>query len=167
SATTTANITAKTLTATVTAANKVFDGTTTATVTGCTLSGVIGGDVVTCAWGPATFDTPNAGTGKLVTVTGLTRGGAASGNYTLASTTATTTATITAPADTTPPTVPGNLTATAPGATQVALTWTASTDNVGVTGYQVERCTGASCSTFVQVLTTSTPGATDTGLTPA
>ena len=167
SATTTATISAKVLTATVTAANKVFDGTTTATVTGCTLNGVVAGDVVTCAWGPATFDTAAVGTGKLVTVTGLTLGGAAAGNYTLASPTATTTAAITAAADATPPTVPGNLTATAAGGTQVTLAWTASTDNVAVTGYQVERCTGASCSTFVQVLTTSSAGGTDTGLTPA
>ena len=151
----------------MTAASKVFDGTTTATVTGCTLNGVIAGDVVTCAWGPATFDTAAVGTGKLVTVTGLTLGGAAAGNYTLASPTATTTAAITAAADATPPTVPGNLTATAAGGTQVTLAWTASTDNVAVTGYQVERCTGASCSTFVQVLTTSSAGGTDTGLTPA
>ena len=31
------------------------------------------------------------------------------------------------------------------------LAWTASTDNVGVTGYRVERCQGAGCSNFVQV----------------
>ena len=29
--------------------------------------------------------------------------------------------------------------------------WTASTDNVGVTGYRVERCQGAGCTTFAQV----------------
>ena len=63
--------------------------------------------------------------------------------------------------------MPGSLTATPAGATQVTLAWTAATDNVAVTGYQVERCTGVSCSTFVQVLTTSSPGATDTGLTGA
>ncbi|MFZ0158789.1 MAG: fibronectin type III domain-containing protein, partial [Kineosporiaceae bacterium] len=41
--------------------------------------------------------------------------------------------------DTTPPTAPGALTATATSATSVALTWTASTDAVGVTGYTVRR----------------------------
>ena len=46
-------------------------------------------------------------------------------------------------ADTTAPTAPGSLTATAPTSTQVNLSWTAATDNVGVTGYRVERCQGA------------------------
>jgi len=41
--------------------------------------------------------------------------------------------------DTQPPTVPTNLVATAVGPTRVNLTWTASTDNVGVTGYKVYR----------------------------
>jgi hypothetical protein len=36
--------------------------------------------------------------------------------------------------DTTPPTAPSNLTATAVGSSQVNLSWTAATDNVGVTG---------------------------------
>ena len=31
------------------------------------------------------------------------------------------------------------------------LSWTASTDNMGVTGYQVERCQGAGCSSFSQI----------------
>lgn len=43
-----------------------------------------------------------------------------------------------AAADTTPPTVPTGLTAT-PGNAQVALSWTASTDAVGVTSYKVRR----------------------------
>lgn len=42
------------------------------------------------------------------------------------------------PADTSPPTVPLALAAT-PGNAQVSLTWTPSTDNVGVTGYRVYR----------------------------
>ncbi|MDQ1744018.1 MAG: acid phosphatase type 7 [Pseudonocardiales bacterium] len=41
--------------------------------------------------------------------------------------------------DTAPPTAPGNLSATATGSTSVQLGWTASTDNVGVTGYQIFR----------------------------
>jgi hypothetical protein len=41
--------------------------------------------------------------------------------------------------DTTPPTVPTNLTAVAAGPTQVNLTWGASTDNVGVAGYDIYR----------------------------
>jgi len=54
------------------------------------------------------------------------------------------TANITTPAaaDTTPPSVPANLQATAPTPTQVQLTWAASTDNAGgsgVAGYRVYR----------------------------
>jgi len=41
--------------------------------------------------------------------------------------------------DTTPPTAPTGLTATAISSSQINLTWTASTDNVGVTGYNVFR----------------------------
>jgi purple acid phosphatase-like protein/calcineurin-like phosphoesterase family protein len=41
--------------------------------------------------------------------------------------------------DTTPPTAPGTLTATATGPTSVQLNWAASSDNVGVTGYQIFR----------------------------
>jgi chitodextrinase len=36
--------------------------------------------------------------------------------------------------DTTPPTAPTNLAATAASSSQINLSWTASTDNVGVTG---------------------------------
>ncbi|MWV45990.1 glycosyl hydrolase [Paenibacillus sp. HJL G12] len=39
--------------------------------------------------------------------------------------------------DTTPPTVPANLAYTEPSSGQIKLTWTASTDNVGVTGYDI------------------------------
>jgi acid phosphatase type 7 len=42
-------------------------------------------------------------------------------------------------ADTTPPTAPSSLTATAVSSTKVNLSWTASTDNVGVTGYRINR----------------------------
>ena len=43
--------------------------------------------------------------------------------------------------------------------------WTAATDNVGVTGYQVERCQGTGCSTFVQLATPTTNSYSDAGLT--
>lgn len=39
--------------------------------------------------------------------------------------------------DTTPPTVPSNVTATAVSSTSISVSWTASTDNVGVAGYDV------------------------------
>src|SRR6202035_5171875 len=69
-------------------------------------------------------------------------------------------------ADTTPPTAPSGLGATAASATQINLTWTASTDNVGVTGYLIERCQGAGCATFAQIAAPGT-GTTysDMGLT--
>jgi len=43
----------------------------------------------------------------------------------------------TAPADTIPPAVPSGLAGTAVSNTQINLTWKASTDNIGVKGYQV------------------------------
>lgn len=67
--------------------------------------------------------------------------------------------------DTTPPSAPTNLTTTVVSPAQINLSWTASTDNVGVTGYKVERCQGNSCTSFAQI---ATPGGTtynDTGLT--
>src|SRR5262249_18576639 len=48
--------------------------------------------------------------------------------------------------DTVAPFAPTGLAATLASATQISLSWTAPTDNVGVTGYQVDRCTGATCS---------------------
>jgi chitodextrinase len=68
-------------------------------------------------------------------------------------------------ADTTPPTPPTNLTATAASTTQINLSWTASTDNVGVTGYKVERCSGTGCVNFAQIATPTTITFNDTGLT--
>lgn len=44
-----------------------------------------------------------------------------------------------AAADTTPPTVPGNVRASAVSSTSIGLTWSGSTDNVGVTAYDVKR----------------------------
>ncbi|MBI2679792.1 MAG: hypothetical protein HYX25_02150 [Candidatus Solibacter usitatus] len=43
------------------------------------------------------------------------------------------------PPDTTPPTTPGNVSATAVSTTQINVTWSASFDLVGVTGYNVYR----------------------------
>jgi chitodextrinase len=56
------------------------------------------------------------------------------------------------------------LAATAVSATQINLTWNASTDNVGVTGYQIDRCQGTGCTTFAQIATSSVTGFSDTGL---
>ncbi len=66
--------------------------------------------------------------------------------------------------DTTPPSAPANVVASAVGPAQVNVSWTASTDNVGVTGYRVERCQGAGCTGFAQVGTPSGTSFSDTGL---
>ena len=57
------------------------------------------------------------------------------------------------------------MTATAASASQINLAWTASTDNVGVTGYLVERCSGAGCTNFAQIGTPTSTSFSDTGLT--
>jgi len=48
-------------------------------------------------------------------------------------------ATTSAPADIIAPSTPGGLTASAVSSSQISLSWTASTDDVGVTGYRVYR----------------------------
>lgn len=70
-------------------------------------------------------------------------------------------------ADTTPPSAPSNLSALAPSASQINLVWTASTDNVGVAGYNVERCQGGTCTSFLQIATTTVASYADSGLTPS
>ena len=77
--------------------------------------------------------------------------------------TATLTVTYTPP-DTTAPTAPGTVTATATGSSQISLSWSASTDNVGVTGYRVERCQGVGCSSFTQIATSPGTSYGDSGL---
>jgi gliding motility-associated-like protein len=86
--TTTANITGIILTVTgVTANNKVYDGTTAATLnTGsASLVGIIGGDIVTLVSTGATgtFANKNVGTGKTVSTSGFALGGSDAGKYTL------------------------------------------------------------------------------------
>jgi fibronectin type 3 domain-containing protein len=63
-------------------------------------------------------------------------------------------------ADVTPPSVPTGLTATGASATVIDITWTASTDNVGVSGYKVFRDGGA---TEIATVSTGT-SFSDTGL---
>ena len=87
----------------------------------------------------------------------------AAGNNSAYSNTAS--ATTSAAADTTPPSAPSNLTSTAASSSQINLAWTASTDNVGVAGYKVERCSGAACANFVQIATPTATTFNDTGLT--
>src|SRR6266545_3576027 len=84
------------VTASATASNKTYDGSATATITSCTLSGVLAGDSanVSCSAASASFSDTNAGDGKAVTASGIALSGNTSGNYALSSTTATTTANI-------------------------------------------------------------------------
>src|SRR5262249_47402897 len=63
----------------------------------------------------------------------------------------TSSATTSTPADTQPPTAPASLTATAVSAVKINLAWVAATDDVGVTSYLVERCSGIGCSDFAQI----------------
>ena len=82
---TTANITAKTLTATASASNKVYDGNTTASVT-LTFTGLVGSETLGQSVG-ATFADQNVDTGIVVTVNSITlsdgdNGGLAD-NYTI------------------------------------------------------------------------------------
>src|SRR5207245_60496 len=88
SATTIADIAAKALTVSgLTANNKVYDGTTVATfnVASAAVVGAASGDDVTLNSGSAAgaFANANVGTAKPVTMSGLTLGGTAAGNYSL------------------------------------------------------------------------------------
>jgi uncharacterized repeat protein (TIGR03806 family) len=65
-------------------------------------------------------------------------------------------------ADTTPPSVPANVTAVAQSATEILVSWSASTDVSGISGYRVYRNGAAT-----PVATVSATNYTDTGLTAA
>lgn len=64
------------------------------------------------------------------------------------------------PPDTTPPSTPAGVTATAVSSSQVNLSWTAATDNVGVTGYKVMR-------NGTQIGASSTTGFSDGTVVPS
>ena len=76
-----ANITPKplTITGTPSASNKVYDGTTIATISGITVNGLVSGDAASMV---GTFGTPNVGTGLNVSV-GLTGKDAANYSYSM------------------------------------------------------------------------------------
>ena len=71
-----------------------------------------------------------------------------------------------ATADDQAPTTPSSPSVTPVSATQVSLSWTASTDNVGVDYYNIFRCTGICTPTSIIGTTTQT-SYTDANLTPA
>ncbi len=106
----------------LTVTSKVYDGTTSASVTGtATLSGVVAGDVANVAVtnGSVSFNTASVANGKSTTSSGFTLAGSAAANYTL-----------------TQPTLTGNIT---------VATLTITADNVNKTYGQT--LTGASGST--------------------
>jgi hypothetical protein len=70
-------------------------------------------------------------------------------------------------ADTAPPTQPGSPKATPVSSSRIDLSWLASADNVGVTGYRLERCQGPSCTSFAQVATPAASPYSDIGLSAA
>lgn len=137
----TADINPKTITATgVTAANKVYNGTTVATVSGGTLSGVVPADAANVSISTTgTFASANVGTGIAVTVA-LT--GSAASNYMLTQPVVTADITIASQTITFNP-LPGlnlggatvNLNSYASASSGLALTYTSSnTDVVSVSG---------------------------------
>jgi len=111
-------------------------------------------------WNPLSSNsTWRPGTGYqlvlFLTLDGTTLSTARSNSFTLKAPTSTPTS------DTQAPTVPTNLTATAVSATQINLSWTAATDNIGVTGYRILR-NGAEINRVAAVVTYQ-----DASLTPS
>jgi fibronectin type 3 domain-containing protein len=68
-------------------------------------------------------------------------------------------------ADSTPPTAPIGLTASAGSANQVSLSWNASTDNVGVKNYNIYRGSSGATPTLLTTTTTNATTYTDTTVT--
>src|SRR5207245_96106 len=121
----------------------------------------------TTAYGSATPVNSSLLTAHAVTLTGLlanttyhyrVKSRDAAGN--LATSADFTFTTLIAVPDLTPPSVPTNLSASAVSSTQINLSWTASSDNVGVAGYTISR--GGS-----QIATTSLTSYSDTSLSPS
>ncbi|RZL41806.1 MAG: filamentous hemagglutinin N-terminal domain-containing protein, partial [Variovorax sp.] len=92
-ANTTTTVTPATLVVTATGGTQVYDGTRNVAIT--LSSNAIAGDQLTLDNTSALMADKNVGTGKAVTVSGISFGGADAGNYVLASTAATTTTTVT------------------------------------------------------------------------
>lgn len=82
---TTANITPRPVSAgSLIVASKVYDGSTTATVSGGTVSGTVSGETLTLVLGPGQFDSKDVGSHKPVTATGtLANGSGLASNYVL------------------------------------------------------------------------------------
>jgi len=90
----TASISQKHVTVSATGITRVYDGTTGASATQLSVDGKVNGDTVT-AGGTKTFDTKDVGTGKTISVSQISLGGADAGNYALDNVTTTTNGNIT------------------------------------------------------------------------
>ena len=95
-ASTSANITAAVLVGSVTAANKTYDGTTSASIASRALTGLLGLDDVALSGGVATFAVKDAGSALLVNVSSLNLVGSQAGDYILSNPNETASASITA-----------------------------------------------------------------------
>jgi len=115
---------------------------------GSTLLGNVSGSTITYT---------NTGLSANTTYTYKIKAKDAAGNVSAFSNQVSATTAVVVGGDTQAPTVPTNVTVTETTASNVSLSWTASSDNVGVTGYDVYKGT-----TFVQTVTGTT--ATVTGL---
>mgnify|MGYP001600805616 FL=1 len=73
-------------------------------------------------------------------------------------------ATTPAPPDTQAPSTPSGLTATTVSASQIDLSWNATSDNIGVIEYHIYRCQGTSCTPSAQIATSSTTTLRNAGL---
>ncbi len=67
-------------------------------------------------------------------------------------------------ADSIAPGAPGPAVTNVFSGTEIRLTWPASTDNVGIGGYRIERCRGNGCESFTEIATSSAPSLDDTNL---
>src|SRR5439155_882773 len=103
-ATSSLTVSARTVTGSFTAADKVYDGSAAATITTRSLSGALSGDDVALSGGTASFDSKDVGTNKPVSGSGFTLAGTAKSNYTLGSVSGTT-------ANITPKSISGSFTA--------------------------------------------------------
>jgi hypothetical protein len=174
-----ATIRTKPVTATFVAADKPYDGTTTAPGVSCTLAGVLAVDAgsVTCAGSDGTFDNPNPGL-RTVTAT-ATLGGSAGANYTLGaagtintSTTGTAPATIRVTSTTTVITCPASVAYTGSALTPCTATVTAAdgfSQSVAVThSSNTDAGTATATASFAGDVTYPASSATSTfAITPA
>ena len=133
-----------------------------------TATAVVTGQAITLSWSVTGTPSPslsiNNGVGTVTGKTSIAVSPTSTTTYALTATnsagSASTSLTVTVAADATPPSQPTDLAATTESPSTINLSWTASTDNVGVVGYLVYR-NGA------RIATTAAPSYADTGLAPS